>query len=125
MVRFEGGRGAGYGGNGRRRAVDSAREVLEVGGGVDVRDRPGSEREREKGKWAGNGVGRLEEKVGRSGKKKGERKGGGPRIAAGPQGLLGCGLEKKEGRERREGFGEFFNLFNSSNFLNLNPFSNF
>jgi hypothetical protein len=29
--RLEGGRGAGGGGNGQRRAIDSAREVLEVG----------------------------------------------------------------------------------------------
>jgi hypothetical protein len=68
--------------------------------------------EREKGKWAGGGVGGLEEKVGRAGKKKGGRIGGGPRIAAGPQGLLGCGLEKKEGRERRErGVWEVFFFF--------------
>jgi hypothetical protein len=60
------------------------------------------------------------------GKKKGGRKGGGLRIAAGPQGLLGCRLEKKEGRERREGFGEFCVFFsNLSILLNLNPFSNF
>jgi hypothetical protein len=55
--------------------------------------------------------------VGRTRKKKGGRKGGGPRIAAWLQGLLGCGLEKKEGRERRAGgvrevvFFLFSNLF--------------
>jgi hypothetical protein len=87
--------------------------------------------EREKGNWAGGGVGGLKEKVGHAGKKKGGRKGGGPRIAAGPQGLLGCGLEKKEGRERREGgfgkFSSFFQTFSNSFFklLKLNSFSNF
>jgi hypothetical protein len=70
--------------------------------------------EREKGNWAGGGVGGLKEKVGHAGKKKGGRKGGGPRIAAGPQGLLGCGLEKKEGRERRErGVWEVFFFFSN------------
>jgi hypothetical protein len=47
---------------------------------------------------------------------------------AGPQGLLGRGLEKKEGRERREGFGErglVSNLFNFSNFQDLNSFPKF
>jgi hypothetical protein len=69
--------------------------------------------------------------VGHAGKKKGGRKGGGPRIAAGPQGLLGCGLEKKEGREIRErGVWEvffFFQTFSNSFFklLKLNSFSNF
>jgi hypothetical protein len=87
--------------------------------------------EREKGKWASGGVGGLEEKMGRVGKKKGGRKGGGPRIAAGPLGLLGCGLEKKEGRERRErGVWEVFCFFSNLFKLifqtfELNSFSNF
>jgi hypothetical protein len=82
-----------------------------------------------RGRWekvGRRGVGGLEEKVGRAGKKKGGRWAA---QAAGPQGLLGHELEKKERRERRErrGLGSFvFQTFTNSHFklLKLNSFQN-
>jgi hypothetical protein len=122
--------------------------MLEVEGDPDMRGRTVGERREEEGEWAGGGLdgplervgkkkkerpatvlGRLEEKVGRAGKRKGGRKGGGPRKLLGCRGCWATGRKRKKGGSvREEGFGKFSFLktFSNSYFklLKLNSFQN-
>jgi hypothetical protein len=105
--------------------------MLEVEGDPDMRGRTVGERREEEGEWAGGGLdgplervgkkkkerpatvlGRLEEKVGRAGKRKGGRKGGGPRKLLGRRGCWATGWKRKNGgREVRGGVWEVFFFF--------------